>query len=50
MAVGDGDRLASGRNSSASWGPLNVSQDKWDAAVGKPKAKRRKRPRKKAKD
>ena len=37
--TGSGDRLASGRNASASWGPLEVSQDKWDAAFGAPESK-----------
>jgi hypothetical protein len=45
---GSGDRLARG-NTSATWGPLNVSQDKWDMALGAPepkKPKRKKRPKK----
>ena len=31
MGVGSGDRLARGANK-ASWGPLNVSKEQWDAA------------------
>ena len=32
MGTGAGDKLASGRSVKASWGPLEVTQDKWDAA------------------
>lgn len=41
MGAGDGDRLARG-NASASWGPLDVSQDKWEGIFGDEPEKKKK--------
>lgn len=39
--VGSGDKLARGGHS-ATWGPLNVSDKKWEQAFGKTKSKKEK--------
>lgn len=38
--VGSGDKLARGGHS-ATWGPLNVSKEKWEAVFGKSKSNKR---------
>lgn len=40
--VGSGDKLARGGHS-ATWGPLNVSDKKWEQAFGKTKSKKEKK-------
>lgn len=40
MGTGNGDKLARGAHS-ATWGPMNVSQQKWDAVFGKSKSNKK---------
>jgi len=48
MGTGSGDRLARGQHR-ASWGPLEVSQEKWNEAMGiapaKPAKKKKRKPK-----
>ena len=42
MGVGSGDRLARGTaGAKASWGPLDVSEEKWEQAVSRRKSEKK---------